>query len=640
MSLGRTISICLFAFCFYAGLVQARDFVTERAWVEDPTNSLTLVEVQQAPETTFTGKLFSQGFSQSAYWIRLHIDPAAAPTRSSNDKLVIRIRPPYQDEIWLYDPLAESDTARVTGDYFDGDQDEFDSLNLNFVVPLGKTPRNIWLKLKTNQSTLTSIEVLTENEARNLDRRQEVFIVLYLSVLFVCLGWAILARINQRDGLVSLYIFREIMAILYAFAMTGYLRVFCTGWLPVAWLDPLMNLIVFVFVAVAIWFDSRLIGEFKPNRWLARGFFSLALLCPIEIGLAFIGHMAEAIRINGVVVVAGVFLALACAISTRAWATKKEALTDEQPVYPKTFLVGTYVFIMAAVMLNRLPVMGMINAQENFFYFNLIYPLVTSVTLVALVQIRLYRLAKRQQEASYRLELAEREATNERMQRIEQSNFLKMLAHEMKTPLSVVRLSTAAREMTPQISKRVDRAVTDMNNIIERLLQVERLNDAHFVMQLHRFNLFALIATLVDRTDAAERWIIDCDTNLTIESDESFVQTILANLIDNAVKYGATDQPLRLIVDVTNEQLRIRVQSGIGNAGVPDPDRVFDKYYRAPGAFGQSGSGLGLFFSQKLAVLMGGRLTMENQEGQVCFEVDLPVHHDAELEKVVPRTIQ
>ena len=623
MKLSRMVGALFF--CLHLGLAQASNYVTERAWVEDPTNSMTLAQVKKSPETLITGKLFSQGFSQSAYWIRLHIDPAAMADRPSNDKLVIRIRPPYQDQIWLFDPLAESDKARITGDYFDWEQDEYHSINLNFVVPLGVTPRDIWLKLKTNQSTLTSIEVLTEDEVRRIDRHQEVSMMFYLSVLFVCLGWGILARINQRDGLVSLYILREVMALLYAFAMTGYIRVFCSGWLPTAWLDLLMNLIVFVFVAVAILFDSRLIGEFKPNRWLARSFLSLALFCPIEIGLALTGHMAEAIRISGIVVVAGVFLALACAISTRAWKEKKEAPADEQPVYPKTFLVGTYVFILAAVMLNRLPVMGMINAEENFFYFNLIYPLVTSVTLVGLVQIRLYRLAKRQQEAQYRLELAEREARNERMQRIEQSNFLKMLAHEMKTPLSVVRLSTGVKEVTPQISKRVDRAVTDMNNIIERLLQVEQLNDGQFVLQKSRFNLFALIATLVDRTDVAERWIIDCDTELTIESDERFVQTILANLIDNAVKYGATNQPLRLKVEEIGNQLKIKVQSGVGNAGAPDREKVFDKYYRAPGAHERTGSGLGLFFTQKLTELMGGRVTMDSQGDQVCFDVVLPI---------------
>lgn len=632
----------LFFFILFVFTSQARagELITERAWVEDPTNNMSLAQAEQSPQRMFEGKLFSQGFSQSVFWIRLRIDPAARPDLKPDEKLIIRIRPPYQDQVWLYDPLVKVDTVRVTGDYFDWGKDEYQSLNLNFIVPIGEAPRDIWLKLKTNQSTLTLIEAMTMDEARNLDRRQELFMALYLSVLFVCLGWAILARINQRDGLVSLYILREVMAILYAFAMFGHLRIASSSWLPAAWLDFLTNLIVFVFVAVVIFFDSRLIGEFKPNRWLARSFLGLSLFFPIGIVMALNGNMHEAIQINGLVVFLGIFLALACAISTRAWADSKNMPADQRPVYPKFFLVGAYLLILAAVMLNRLPVMGLVKAQEIFFYFNMIYPLVTSVALVALVQARLYRIAKRQRESQYRLDLAERQAQDERQRRIEQSNFLKMLAHEMKTPLSVVRMMTGAKEVTPQLSKRVDRAVTDMNNIIERLLQVEQLNEDQFMLQPSRFKLFGIVAEMIDRTGVANRWIVDCDTELVVESDQRFLQIILGNLIDNAAKYRAADHPLRLSASVNNEQLKILVQNGIGQALTPDPQHVFEKYYRASGAYSHTGSGLGLFLAQKLAALMSGSVAMHVLDDQICFEVVLPMRQSARVEQTLPDAVR
>lgn len=623
-------------FCFFllfALNVQARagELIIERAWVQDVSNTMTLAQAKQANQISFDSKLFSQGFSQSAYWIRLRIDPSARSDLKPDEKLVVRIRPPYQDQVWFYDSLEKEDSIRVTGDYFDWEKDEYQSLNLNFILPLGEEPRDVWLKLKTNQSTLTLIEVMTLDEAHKLDRRQDLFMALYLAVLFICLGWAILARINHRDGLVSLYILREVMAILYGLAMFGHLRIMSSGWLPTAWLDFLTNLIVFVFVAAVIFFDSRLIGEFKPNRWLARAFLSLAMFCPVAIMMSLTGNIYEAIQINGLIVFVGIFLALACAISTRAWNETKNAPEDQRPVYPKAFLVGTYFLILMAVMLNRLPAMGIIDAQETFFYFNMIYPLVTSVALVVLVQARVYRMSRRQRESQYRLELAERNAEDERQRRIEQSNFLKMLAHEMKTPLSVVRMMTGAKEVSPQISNRVERAVSDMNNIIERLLQIEQLNDEKFVLKLNRFNLYESVKGIIVRSGHPDRWIIDCEVKPVVVLDQRFLEIILNNLVENAVKYGAADKPLSLIVDANDNQVQILVENHVGQAGVPDPDKVFEKYYRASGAYTFTGSGLGLFITKKLTELMSGRITVNVLGDQIRFKVVLPIHPSGTL---------
>lgn len=625
----RYVILCL-CLLIPVGVACAYDhnLVTERAWVEDPANNMTLVGVQKAPQTPLNDIIFTQGFSTSAYWIRLHIDPRRLAHHV--DKLVIRLRPPYQDQIALYDPLAPNDQVRTTGDYFNWQDDEYRSLNLNFVVPVGTQPRDIWLKLKTNQSTLTSIEVMTEDEVRAADRREEMICMLYLSGLFICLGWALLTRINVKDALVSRYILRETMAILYAFVMLGYLRMFSAPWLPTSWLDPLSNLIIFTFVSVSIWFDARLIAEFKPNPWLLRGVIGLVYLLPIDFVLVLTGHTSDALRLEAWVILLAIVLGVACVISTRAWKEARGLPDAAQPPYSKSFLVGVYSFVALVVLFHRLPLMGLFTAQgEMSLYLNLVYPMLSSLTLVMLVQIRLYRQAKLQRQAQHRLELVELEASKERAQRIEQSNFLKMLAHEMKTPLSVVRMATGGDRLPPKLSTQVERAVLDMNGIIERLLQVERLNDQKIVLQRGHFNLFDIIAPLIDRTGCSDRWIIDCDPGTEIESDPRFVQIVLANLIDNAAKYGAVDQPLYLSAHITDngqgDLLKIAVENILSTAGAPDPERVFEKYYRSPGAYERTGSGLGLYLSKSLVALMGGHIAMHCESNRVRFHLTLPM---------------
>lgn len=167
-------SMCHYLLCLLLVLsafsVQASGVDTDRAWVQDPSGQMTLADVKRAEQVPLDDMMFSQGYSQSVYWIRLRIDPRKLEDMSVRD-LVVRLRPPYQDQIRLYDPLATDDSVRVTGDDYDWANDEYQSLNLNFVIPVGKDPRDVWLRLKASASTLTFIEVLTLAEVRAADRR-------------------------------------------------------------------------------------------------------------------------------------------------------------------------------------------------------------------------------------------------------------------------------------------------------------------------------------------------------------------------------------------------------------------------------------------------------------------------------------
>lgn len=74
--------------------------------------------------------------------------------------------------------------------------------------------------------------------------------------------------------------------------------------------------------------------------------------------------------------------------------------------------------------------------------------------------------------------------------------------------------------------------------------------------------------------------------------------------------------------------VEIRVTNEPGEAGWPDPDRVFRKYYRSPGARRGSGSGLGLYLVAGLARMLGGAAEYRPTSAQVQFVVWLPEARD------------
>lgn len=624
MNLRQYISALALFVCAFAA--QAHSFVTERAWVEDPTGQMTLAEAKRAPATAIDNKYFTRGFSQSTFWLRLHIDPQTSIEHLATDKLVIRIRPPYQDQVDLYDPLADKDRIRQTGDYFDWMHDEYRSLNLNFVIPVGQAPRDVWLRLRTNQSTMTVVEVMTEDETRAVDRQQEIATTLYLVVLLVCMGWGSLNYFNQRDRLIGSYIMREVFAIAYALVMLGYFRMFTSGWLPVHLLDPVSNIIIWFFVAYVIWFDAQLILEFKPHPWLIKVLLALPWVLPVNLLLLAFGNLGLASIVNSYVVIVAIFLILCAALSTRAWAETKNAPPDQKPVFSKAFLVSVYATVFLVVLINRLPIMGFVSAQDGFLYLNLVYAVLSSVAMMVLIQVRTQRLNARQQESQRRLEFAELEAAQERGQRVEQSNFLKMLAHEMKTPLSVVRMAVGSAKLPPATNSIVDRAITDMNSVIERLLEVERLQDRQISLIRTDFDLVALLHKTIAALPGGEERIKSlAPPVLLMSNDMRLVQVVLSNLLDNALKYSPPDAQVQVKVVADNEAVHISVENPIGTAGVPDSARVFDKYYRAPRAYERTGSGLGLYLVQTLVAMMGGQVAYSSNDNKVYFSVSLPV---------------
>jgi signal transduction histidine kinase len=607
-----------------SGLAWAHDFVTESAWVEDVQGKMTIDQVRQQPATPFDHQYFSRGFSQSTFWLRFRIDPHLPVGHASTEELVIRIRPPYQDQIQLFDPLADHDRVRKTGDYFDWADDEYRSLNLNFIVPLGDKPRDVWLRLRSNQSTMTIVEVMTLEEVRAADRRQEMIATLYFAALLVCMGWAILSYINQPDRLVGRYILREVLAIVYALIMLGYFRVLSSGWLPVELLDPVSNIMIWLFLAYVIWFDTKLIQEFKPHPWLTRVLLTMPWVFPVNMALMALGKPYWANILSAYLTIAAIFLIFFAAVSTRAWVDTANAEMDDKPVFSKAFLVGVYGSALLVILINRLPIMGLTTALDGFLYLNLLYAILSSIMMMVLIQVRASRLAQRHQDAQRRFEVAQLEAAQERAQRLEQSNFLKMLAHEMKTPLSVVRMAIGRDKSDAHITNMADRAVKDMNSIIDHLLEVEKLNDQQLKIRTEDFDLVEMVQHVSKGLPEGPRIHLNAPEVATIESDARFVQMILSNLIENAIKYGAEQAPIRVTIEKKADGYSVEVCNPVGTAGAPDPAHVFDKYYRAPGAYERTGSGLGLYLANALSVLLEGALRYQEQNGMICFQFYVP----------------
>jgi len=115
-----------------------------------------------------------------------------------------------------------------------------------------------------------------------------------------------------------------------------------------------------------------------------------------------------------------------------------------------------------------------------------------------------------------------------------------------------------------------------------------------------------------------------------LSSDAYLIGIVLGNLLDNALKYAAPQSPIELRVQAAagaqgRAGWQVELDNALGPAGAPDLERVFQKYYRAPGAHGKIGSGLGLHLSRAIARQLGGELACSLPGGErIRFTLWLP----------------
>ncbi len=601
--------------------------ILERGFVDDPTGSLTLAQVQALPALPYEGVL-ARGFTRSVTWLRLRI--AAVPQAGPGELLVVRIRPSYLDQIRLYDPLASAALVRISGDHTEWQQGEYKSLNHGFQIPASAEPRDIWLRLQTTSSSLIHAEVMTMDGAHLADRLQEMWFGLMMGTLILFFLWALLQWLLRREPLMTAFLFSQLVAIVYAATYVGYTRLFTAGLLPSLLLERINNGVFCVYVATGLLFHYRFLAEFRPSR------IGLRLLAWVGI-LAFLtemlllagGEVMPAMRINISLVSLIPAVTLALALSCRAW---QDASEDERPPLPKWTLVGFYGLLGVLLVSGAMPSHGLASAPELNLHMYLIHGLMTGVILLALLQVRAIHVEKSRNRAHLQAQSAAQQVEIEKQKARLQGRFMEMLAHELKTSLSVLHMVFGAPKPNPVMLEYGRRTVNSINQLIERCLQAEKFDDDEIISHFERFPIAALIDDVISKTTEAERIELQQGAALNVNSDWQIFKSVLSNLVDNALKYSAPGS--KVLVSVVPDgregkagceiSVENAIAPGVGSAGFPDKAELFKKYYRADSARKHSGSGLGLYLVANFMRLLGGEVRYEPLENKVRFSVWLP----------------
>jgi len=230
------------------------------------------------------------------------------------------------------------------------------------------------------------------------------------------------------------------------------------------------------------------------------------------------------------------------------------------------------------------------------------------------------------------------------LQRMEEMRreFVANVSHELRTPLSIFRgyLETLLDDphQPPgellRILEIMERHSDRLNALVEDVLSLARLESPGTELDLSEISLPEFLHEI--RRDWEKRLEgkqltlrLDAPLDLPkLEADESRLQEIIYNLLDNAVKYSRPGGVITLRAAVEGDRVRVSVSDeGIG-IGANDLPRIFERFYRADKGRSRElgGTGLGLSIVKHIAQLHGGTAQAESEPGKgTTISVLLPV---------------
>jgi two-component system CheB/CheR fusion protein len=224
-------------------------------------------------------------------------------------------------------------------------------------------------------------------------------------------------------------------------------------------------------------------------------------------------------------------------------------------------------------------------------------------------------------------------------------DFLKMVSHELKTPVTSIKgyvqlllsilkkdkdISLDSLPLKPSL-ERIDIQIGRLSRLISEMLDLSRLEDNKLVFQNKVFSINELVDETIqdiNHSRTGQKIKIEHKFKCNIKADKDRIGQVLINLITNSIKYSSNNQPVEVkIKKGENNYVRVSVKDhGIGIAE-NDLQKIFDRFYRVTGENEDTyaGFGIGLFLSNEIVKRHKGSLSVKSKIGEgSVFSFSLP----------------
>lgn len=235
-----------------------------------------------------------------------------------------------------------------------------------------------------------------------------------------------------------------------------------------------------------------------------------------------------------------------------------------------------------------------------------------------------------------------RDATQQKLAEQMRTEFVETATHELRTPLTNIRAYAETLQIQDDIPVELQKEFinvinaesTRLGRFVDELLNLSQMDAGSITISKHETDFERMLQECIEhcrpqmesKDQIFETQIPAKVPNLHIDKDK--MASCLVNLLGNAAKYTGAGGTIRLVVEESPTELSVRVEdTGFGIAE-EELSRVFNRFFRSNDdrVLEESGSGLGLAYTQEIVRLHGGRLTVESELNQGSqFTLYLPL---------------
>ncbi|MBS7566713.1 PAS domain S-box protein [Mucilaginibacter sp. Bleaf8] len=230
--------------------------------------------------------------------------------------------------------------------------------------------------------------------------------------------------------------------------------------------------------------------------------------------------------------------------------------------------------------------------------------------------------------------------TEQKLNEQRKNDFISMVSHELKTPLTslngyvqIIEAKSRKKEdaFTINLAEKATRQIGKMTTLINGFLNVSRLESGQIHIECERFDIAELIKETEEEslTQITTHQVIFAPVEETwVNADRDKIGQVINNLISNAVKYSPAGSAIHIACVTKNGKAIVSVSDqgvGISEENLP---RLFERYYRVNNAGYESvaGFGIGLYLCYEILKRHEGNIWAESESGQgSTFYFELPV---------------
>lgn len=591
------------------------DLIGQRSYLEDPDGRLTLPDIQAANDwKPFTGilPLRNKGIP---FWIKLEVPPVP------EGDWVLKVQPGVLQDIQVFQQMADGAwNVQREGSrhaYQARERKEL-AYTFNFRSPPGKLA-TVFVRVQSD-SSIAHFKVISSSESREFDTQTHVLIGLYIGfgLVVMCISLLSWRVTGQRIwGLNAGFDFLTFFLVsLQTGVVAKYLMPHSEGVL-----DQVTLVTNSLHLAMACALFRGMMRLLNASAWCTLAYSACIWLLPVQLVLIGLGKGAQAMSLNNMEILLvslwGGVAVWFIPIKDRLLSVLFKGLNTCLAIYLILWLAPALLPFRMSSSLSLYPAL-----PSNFFTM-----LMTLVVMARYTQLEVQRrgaLERQKQETDLAL-------LYEKQRHAETNSFLSMVLHELKNPLALLRVGTKNLERDPNAAPaeraarfaKIQRAIQSIDAILERCVAVDHLEQGALTVQAHDENLTELLTEAAEQTQQPDRIQLQLETGVRAHVDGILLRLMVRNLLENALRYGAQDVPVQLSLHDTGSTVTITVRNPIGRGGQPDPDRLFQKYYRAPSALFISGTGLGLYWVAQVARLMSATVRHVPNPEHVVFELCL-----------------